>query len=62
MFGSDKVKEATRLRVLKVINESAIAPTLCAGDAHKSKPHRGVAVSRITNPIVPEILKAWPKT
>ncbi|WP_439155121.1 LacI family DNA-binding transcriptional regulator [Yoonia sp.] len=59
LSGRDKVKEATRLRVLKVINESGYSPNPFAQAMRTSQSRTvGVAVSRITNPIVPEILEA----
>lgn len=59
LSGRDKVKEATRLRVLKVIDEIGYSPNPFAQAMRTSQSHTvGVAVSRITNPIVPQILEA----
>ena len=58
LSGRDKVREATRLRVLKVIEEIGYRPNPFAQAMRTSQSRTvGVAVSRITNPIVPEILE-----
>ena len=58
LSGRDKVKESTRLRVLKVVNEIGYRPNPFAQAMRTSQSRTvGVAVSRITNPIVPEILE-----
>lgn len=59
LSGAGKVKEATRQRVLKVIDEIGYRPNPFAQAMRTSQSRTvGVAVSRITNPIVPEILEA----
>jgi LacI family transcriptional regulator len=59
LSGHDTVKEATRQRVLKIIDEIGYRPNPFAQAMRTSQSRTvGVAVSRITNPIVPQILEA----
>ncbi|MEJ7770932.1 MAG: LacI family DNA-binding transcriptional regulator [Geodermatophilaceae bacterium] len=57
--GSDKVRDATRERVLEAVSRTGYSPNILA---RAMKTHRtgtiGVVVARITNPFYPEVLEA----
>ena len=59
LSGKGYVSEKTRLKVLKVVKDHGYRPNPFA-QAMRTRQSRavGVAVSRITNPVVPEILEA----
>ncbi len=58
LSGGGSVKPATREKVLKIINQQGYRPNAFArGMRTQHASTVGVAVSRITNPIVPEILE-----
>jgi LacI family transcriptional regulator len=59
LTGGASVKPETRARVLRVVRESGYQPSSSARAMRTSKSGIvGVAVSRVTNPVVPEILEA----
>lgn len=59
LSGSSRISEATRSKVMRVVEDVGYVPNAFA-QAMRTRQSRtiGVAVSRVTNPVVPEILEA----
>ncbi|MEO1723788.1 MAG: LacI family DNA-binding transcriptional regulator [Pseudomonadota bacterium] len=60
LSGSARISEATRAKVMRVVEDVGYTPNAIA-QAMRTRQSRtvGVAVSRVTNPVVPEILEAF---